>query len=1067
MKDMLFRRMARGCFLLVTFLFLLPGCKQSDSWEEPVAEYFDKYTNTAAIEKHEISCGYEKDAGGTSCISSYGNKTVSFYLRNPRKYNLRTSFSTLGDEITVSQSTSDKSVIYVTYPESYLIENDCGGSIGGTISLQEEETLREFESYTFSLKCNTPPPSVKGPMVNAAEGKYIVCFYMPTTELGSQRHSASSHKLFINNALVREGSPSDLMAASASRPPNLEALQGGSLFSATTPAGCTAFYYETGVNVQGGILSWSIRIEDGEGLSSKTMKASSDVRDVNLTLTGGEVFAQGDASQTFTASTDEGEVVAWSWVSSDESVVTVSGTNNGNSTSGTVNIVGGGIATVTVQAELSDGRILTRQKEVRVLGISFNETQRDFLKGQSDVSLSVDIPGFPDSQTYTWSSNNTSVASVNSSGGLSLNAKGKATITVSATYGGKTVTKAKEIVVHEVKLTGGDFAFTGAGNYTTLTRSVESPSGESSPSGITYPSCISNLGSATFQSGSNYKFTSTSTGTATVTLTASLNGKTTTVTKQVKVYSVSINDINPLFSKDAGAKTLSATITPTPPSGYFTYSWTSGAPSKADFSGSTTGLSVSVTPKAAGKVQIAFHVKKDGAEVGNAYQDIYVISVTGLKTFLVGDADRALTVAPTSDLTYTWRSNTPSTARVYESNGKIIPVASGECTITCRAKLDSTYIDIPIDIKVASITLGGLADESAGITIAVGERFSYTWQVPAAFGNGTGMIEYISDSDLADVRITSNASSKYLNVVGKNVGTGYVGIELSKDGGSAFKKVKLTVVQAHDVEFSSLNTYLASLPANDKDHPYRLNVKNLTEDNLKQNEDNHEVRSDTLRAVLKASTKYVDLSKTTLPTSLTSMDKVFEGCSYLVKSPTIPTSVATMKYCFGGCTNLKEAPTLPSGVTDLSNCFQNCSNITEAPTLPNSVTNLSFCFDGCSKLATPPTIPNTVKNMTRTFSSCTSLTSAPTIPDSVNAINFCFCNCTSLTGTVTVNTIITYTPPPTNQDTWVSTFYNCTGITSVIVKSEAVKDRILSTNTPDGSNDSDNSAVYSKIVVVP
>ena len=341
MKDMLFRRMARGCFLLVTFLFLLPGCKQTDSWEEPVAEYFDKYTNPAAIEKHEISCGYEKDAGGTSCISSYGNKTVSFYLRNPRKYNLRTSFSTLGDEITVSQSTSDKSVIYVTYPESYLIENDCGGSIGGTISLQEEETLREFESYTFSLKCNTPPPSVKGPMVNAADSKYIVCFYMPTTELGSQRHSASSHKLFINNALVREGSLSDLMAASVSRPPNLSALQGGSLFSATTPPGCTAFYYETGVAVQGEILSWSIRIEDGEGLSSKTMKASSDVRDVNLTLTGGDVFAQGDASQTFTASTDEGEVVAWSWSSSDESVVTVSGTANGNETSGTVNIAGG------------------------------------------------------------------------------------------------------------------------------------------------------------------------------------------------------------------------------------------------------------------------------------------------------------------------------------------------------------------------------------------------------------------------------------------------------------------------------------------------------------------------------------------------------------------------------------------------------------------------------------------------------------------------------------------------------------------------------------------------------
>ncbi|MBQ2549149.1 MAG: Ig-like domain-containing protein, partial [Treponema sp.] len=499
MKDMLFRRMARGCFLLVTLLFLLPGCKQSDSWEEPVAEYFDKYTNTAAIEKHEISCGYEKDAGGTSCISSYGNKTVSFYLRNPRNYNLLTSFSTLDSEVTVSQSTSDKSVIYVTYPETYLIANDCGGSIGGTISLQEEETLREFESYTFSLKCNTPPPSVKGPMVNAAGGKYIVCFYMPTTELGSQRHSASSHKLFINNALVCEGSPSELMAAYASRPSNLAALQGGTLFSTTTPSGCTAFYYETGVDVQGGkILSWSIRIEDGEGLSSKTMKASSDVRDVNLTLTGGEVFAQGDASQTFTASTDEGEVLGWSWSSSDESVVTVSGTNNGNSTSGTVDIVGGGTATVTAQAELSDGRILTRQKEVRVLGISFNETQRDFLKGQTDTSLSASLAGFPDGQTCTWTSSNSSVASINSSSGaLSLSAKGKSTITVSATYGGRTVSKTKEIVVHEVKINGASEVFTGSGNTLSLTAAVDSPSGASAPTGIGYEWSSSAPGKAT------------------------------------------------------------------------------------------------------------------------------------------------------------------------------------------------------------------------------------------------------------------------------------------------------------------------------------------------------------------------------------------------------------------------------------------------------------------------------------------------------------------------------------------------------------------------------------------
>lgn len=808
MKDMLFRRMARGCFLLVTFFFLLPGCKQSDSWEEPVAEYFDKYTNTAAIEKHEISCGYEKDAGGTSCISSYGNKTVSFYLRNPRKYNLLTSFSTLEDGITVSQSTSDKSVIYVTYLESYLIANDCGGSIGGTINLQEEETLREFESYTFSLKCNTPPPSVKGPMVNAAGGKYIVCFYMPTTELGSQRHSASSHKLFINNVLVSQGSPSDLMNASVPRPSNLVALEGGTVFSATTPSGCTAFYYETGVDLQGGILNWSIRIEDGEGLSSKTLKASSDVREVNLTLTGGDVFAQGDANPTFTASTDEGEVIGWSWSSSDESVVTVSGTDNGNVTSGIVTIVGGGTATVTAQAELSDGRILTRQKEVRVLSISFNETQRDFLKGQTDTSLSANLAGFPDGQACTWGSSNSSVASINStSGALSLSTKGKATIVVSATYSGKTVTATKEIVVHEVKINGASEVFTGSGNTLSLTAAVDSPSGASAPTGIGYEWSSSAPGKATVSNGT---VTPVASGTTNVVLTATLNGKSATVLKPITVYTLSLAG-NCLLSKTGGAKSITATITPTPASGTFTYSWSSASTNIATVSGSsTTG---SVTPKIGGSSVITFSVKKDGSVIASATKTVYVIEIKGITGFLVGDSPRALSVVPASGPTYRWFSSNAEKATVYNTTGVITPVAAGDCNITCKVTMGSDSLDIVTAIKIANITFTGITNESAGITIAVGEKFVYPFAFPYDAFNGYIVEEESEDSSIATADTTSNSSSWYLHIEGKAVGETDVSLVLRKNGisGSAKKTLHVNVIAAHTVAFSDFK-HLPCIP---------------------------------------------------------------------------------------------------------------------------------------------------------------------------------------------------------------------------------------------------------------
>ena len=49
--------------LAAALIFIFSGCKNpsSESWEEPVRDYFEKYTNTAAIEKHEIDSEITKD----------------------------------------------------------------------------------------------------------------------------------------------------------------------------------------------------------------------------------------------------------------------------------------------------------------------------------------------------------------------------------------------------------------------------------------------------------------------------------------------------------------------------------------------------------------------------------------------------------------------------------------------------------------------------------------------------------------------------------------------------------------------------------------------------------------------------------------------------------------------------------------------------------------------------------------------------------------------------------------------------------------------------------------------
>ncbi|MBR0475893.1 MAG: leucine-rich repeat protein [Treponema sp.] len=1032
MKNTLFRCMVGGgfLFLLATLLFLLPGCKQSDSWEEPVAEYFDKYTNTAAIEKHEISCGYEKDAGGTSCISSYGNKTVSFYLRNAREYTLIPTFSAVDSPILIQQSSTDKSVITITYPQSYLIENDGGGEVGGTIRLQEEETLRDFESYSFSLKCNTPPPAIKGHNVNAAGGKYIVCFYIPTTELGSARHSKENHTLFINDTLVASGTESQIMSASATRPSNLTPLSGGTTFSSTAPAGYTAFYYETGTALdEDKTYSWSIYLQDEAGLSSKTVKVSSKVTPVNITITGSDVLEVSTSSVTFTASSDESNIESWTWTSSDPSVITVTPTAEDSSTA-SLTVSAGGVTIITAQATLSDGRIIAKEKTVRVLSLNL-EGESSFLKGMSDQSLTPAALGFPEDQSYSWTSSAPSVASVNSTtSALTLSSKGKATISVSASYASKTVTATKEIAVHELKINGSSEVFTGEGNTLSLTSAIDSPSGSTAPSGISYSWQSSAASYATISNGT---VTPVAPGSTTITLTATLNSKSVSVTKTVTVYKLTIQG-NPLLKKGGGTQTFTATITPPPPSGTFTYGWTSGTTSTATVSGiSTTGT---ITPKLAGSSEISFNVKKYGtsAVVASAKKTIYVISVTGFTNFLVGDNDnnpRALTVSPATieGASYKWTSNNASVATVNQTMGKITPVADGTSNISLTVTKESNSLVLTTPIKVGNITFADFTDEN-GAEIAVGELFNYPLSSTTDVLTGCLVTEEIQNESIATASYVLTSTSKSLKIEGKTTGNTTIKLNITKSGYAekATKTVKVKVIEAHEVAFNDLSTYLESLPANDKDHPYKLKIMELNESDLK-----YDTGGSPLTKLLNSSGKYVDLSGTTIPYVTTSgkknLDNAFAGCTKLVVAPSIPDGVVSMGGCFSGCSFLKTPPaTIPSSVTNMASCFWNCSKLETPPTLPNLVENIGGCFGMCQKLQSAPTIPSSVSNMENTFKTCT-----------------------SLTGTVTINS--------TSVTEWKCAFLDCTNVTSVVVKNTTVKSAI--------TNADGNSDVSGKITVSP
>ncbi|MBO7638859.1 MAG: Ig-like domain-containing protein, partial [Treponema sp.] len=237
-------------------------------------------------------------------------------------------------------------------------------------------------------------------------------------------------------------------------------ITGYPAFSGTL-SGYTAFYYNTDTPVvTGDNIEWTIYLEDNDGLTSKTVTASTIVAPATVTLSGNDLLDLTDDGNTSTISAeiDEGEVRNWSWTSSDEEIISVA--RNPDGSSATITASKGGTADITATAELTDGRIFSSTKTIRVLDLEFAQNSpEDFLKGQTDIPLIVDAPGFPGTPTLTWDTENHSIATVDSTGKIGALAKGSTSVTVSASYGGKTVSETKELFVHELSISGGTELF--------------------------------------------------------------------------------------------------------------------------------------------------------------------------------------------------------------------------------------------------------------------------------------------------------------------------------------------------------------------------------------------------------------------------------------------------------------------------------------------------------------------------------------------------------------------------------------------------------------------------------
>lgn len=316
----------RRFFILLVFLFSACDFETllSPEFDAPVKSFFDTYTNTAAIERHDYSEPPYQDSSRRLCFDSYKDYSVNFYLRNPQLYslNLEAKFNSLSgvdtSEITVVQS-EDKNSITLTLPQKFLVDSDEGKNISPTISLYEPMSGRSFPEYSFELYCNSKPPKVYNPtIINNGNSTFVIAFDMPEVVELVVRHKDLAN-IIINGvsytlSVDSEGNFNfpDTTRFSTSWKSSYAEI-GGKTFNHEDND--RAVYFETGEAFSADDKSYTIVLADAAGLTTEIL-ASTVITKINKPSIY-EVQESGrektlDASKTISlstlASTEKGSI---------------------------------------------------------------------------------------------------------------------------------------------------------------------------------------------------------------------------------------------------------------------------------------------------------------------------------------------------------------------------------------------------------------------------------------------------------------------------------------------------------------------------------------------------------------------------------------------------------------------------------------------------------------------------------------------------------------------------------------------------------------------------------------
>ena len=538
-----------------------------------------------------------------------------------------------------------------------------------------------------------------------------------------------------------------------------------------------------------GTASITVTTSDGSKTASCTVRvtnATVAVTGVYVSPTSLSLTVGGTHKLTSSVSPSNATNTSVSWTSSNSSVATVA-------SDGTVTAKAAGSATITCTTE--DGAkkatcsVTVKNATISVSSVSLDRSSMGLVVGSTGTLKATVNPSNAANQGVSWSSNNTSVATVSSSGVVTAKVAGSATITVRTDDGGKTATctvtvSSATVHVTSVSVSPTSLSLTAGETYRLIP--TVSPSNATNTA-VSWTSSNTSIATVT----SDGTVSAKAAGSATVTCTTSDGVKKAACSVTVAalpVYTIRYYDFSDYryhetpssmtYSLSNGAHfpifslyDVANNLFPQPNSGLEITSRNSSVV-EVSLSTVTDGQikwkGYSVKPCKAGNSIITFKYEGATIKTVNIIVTQEVVSVNGVSLDQTNlsleegkTATLTATVSPSSatNKTITWSSSNTSVATVSLS-GVVTAMSAGSATITCTTEDGAKEAICVVTVSPATVSVTGVSLDNTSLSLEEGKTATLTATVSPSNATNKAVTWSSSNTSVATVSTSGVVTAK-------------------------------------------------------------------------------------------------------------------------------------------------------------------------------------------------------------------------------------------------------------------------------------------------------------------